>query len=223
MNLRSSKRTHVTNSSRPKGHKPPTTVDKGLKGTKRKIDPSVEYDVQHTMVTRSRDSRDDLSESPNAKRPRRAQTRRQGPVMYSERWHPMDDVLSPKKAAKVKAMYRNPLDSSDTNDSGEEQMSDTDDTKEESSDDQESSAHDTEEERGQDQELSPASDPAPSPGCRRSSRKLSNRNIPNYDRRYVTLPLLSVGSGHHSIVDEMGLDFIRPLIRLYVQLLPGLR
>lgn len=123
----------------------------------------------------------------------------------------MDDTLSPKRAAKVKATYRNPLDSSDTEGSGEEQESDTDET------------DDTEEESSDDHELSQASDHAPSPGCRRSPRKLSNSNIPNYDRRYITRPLPVVGTGHHSIVDEMGLDFIRPLIRLCVQLLPGLR
>ena len=102
----------------------------------------------------------------------------------------MDDTLTPKRAAKVKATYRNPLDSSDTEDSGEEQESDMDET------------DDAEEESSDDQELSQASDHAPSPGCRRSSRTLSNRNIPNYDRRYVTLTLLVVASGHHGIVDE---------------------
>ena len=138
----------------------------------------------------------------------------------------MDDVLRPKQAAKVKATYRNPLDSSDTEDLAEELESDTDeadDMEEDSSEDQQPNTHDTEEERSQGQELSPASNVAPSPGCRRSPRKLSNGNIPNYDRRYVPLSLLVVGSGHHSIVDEMRLDFIRPLIRLCVQLLPGLR
>ena len=125
------------------------------------------------MVTRSRRSRNDSSESPSPKRPRRGQARGQGPVIYSEQWHPMDDILSPKRAAKVKATYRNPLDSSDTEDSGEEQESDTDDTEENGS---------------EDQELSQASDHAPSPGDRRSSRKLSSRNIPNYDVRYILLP-----------------------------------
>ena len=124
----------------------------------------------------------------------------------------MDDILSPKRAAKVKAKWINPLDQSDTNDSGEEQESSTHDTKE-----------DMEEESSEDQELSQACDHAPSPGCRRSSRKLSKKAVPNYDVRYVTFPLLIVVSGHHSIIDNMELDFIRPLIRLYVQLLPGLR
>ena len=124
----------------------------------------------------------------------------------------MDDILSPKRAAKVKATCGKPPDLSDTDDSDEEQESDTHDTEE-----------DAEEESSEDEELSPASDRAPSPGCRRSSRKLVNKKVPNYDRRYVTLPLLIVVSGHHSIVDNMELDFIPPLTRLYVQLLPGLR
>ena len=133
--------------------------------SKRKRDPTT--DTQHYIVTRSRS---DPSEVPNLKRPRRGQNRGQGPVIYSERWHPMDDILSPKRAAKVKAMCGKTPDQSDTDESGEEQESDTQDTKEESS---------------EDQELSQASDHAPSPGCRRSSRKLSNGSIPNYDRRYV--------------------------------------
>ena len=124
----------------------------------------------------------------------------------------MDDILTPKRAAKVKAHYRNQLDSSDTDDEVDEQESDTDDTEEESS----------KEESSEDQELSQSPDHAPSPGCRRSSRRLSNRNIPNYDRRYVLhwqawFPVI------HSIVDNMESDFIRPLMRLCVQLLPGLR
>ena len=125
----------------------------------------------------------------------------------------MDDVLTPKRAAKVKATYRNPLDSSDTEDSSEEQEWDTHDTEEESS----------EEKSSEDQELSQASDHAPSPGCRRSSRKLSNRNIPNYDRRYVLFYCQSWFPVIHSVVDNMESDFIRPLMRLCVQLLPGLR
>lgn len=82
----------------------------------------------------------------------------------------MDDVLSPKRAAKVKAKCGMPLGLSDTDDEGEEQESGTDDTEEESS---------------EDQELSRATDHAPSPECRRSSRKLSNGSIPNYDTKYV--------------------------------------
>ena len=82
----------------------------------------------------------------------------------------MDDILSPKRAAKVKAMCGKTPDQSDTDDSGEEQESDMDETEEESS---------------EEQEPSQASDHAPSPGCRRSSRKLSNRNVPNYDTKYV--------------------------------------
>ena len=82
----------------------------------------------------------------------------------------MDDILSPKRAARVKAACGMPFEQLDFDDEGEEQESDTQDTEEESS---------------EDQELSQASDHAPSPGCRRSSRKLSNRNVPNYDRRYV--------------------------------------
>lgn len=123
----------------------------------------------------------------------------------------MDDILSPKRAAKVKAKCGKPPDQSDTGDSGEEQDSDTHDTE-----------GDTEEESSEDQELSQASDHPPSPGCQRSSRKLS-KDVPNYDVRYVSFPLLIVVFGNHSIIDNMEIDIIRPLIRLYVQLLPGLR
>ena len=137
------------------------------------------------MVTRSRYFRNDPSESPSPKRPRRSQTRDHGPVIYSGQWHPMDDVLSPKRAAKVRAMCGKPPDRSDTDDSGEEQESDTHDTEEDTEDD-------AEEESSEDQELSQASHHAPSPGCRRSSRKLSKKNVPNYDVRYVVLLLLIV-------------------------------
>ena len=128
----------------------------------------------------------------------------------------MDDILSPKRAAKVKATCGKPPDQSDTDDSGEEQESDTHDTEEDTEED-------TKDESSEDQELSQPSDHAPNPGYRRSSRKLSKENVPNYDVRYVTFPLLIVVSGHHSIADNMELDSIRPLIRLYVQLLPALR
>ena len=123
----------------------------------------------------------------------------------------MDDILSPKRAAKVKAKCGKPPDQSDTDGSGEEQDSDTHGMEE-----------DMEEDSSEDQELSQASDRAPSPGCRRSSRKLS-KDVPNYDVRYVLVPLLIVISGRHSIVDNMEVGFIPPLIRLCVQLPPGLR
>ena len=123
----------------------------------------------------------------------------------------MDDILSPKRAAKVKAACGMSFDQSDTDESGEEQESDTHDT------------DDTEKESSEDQEHSQASDHAPSHGCRRSSRKLSNGSIPNYDSKYVIFPLLVKAFGHHSFVDDMELDFIPPLTRLCVQLLPGLR
>ena len=123
----------------------------------------------------------------------------------------MDDILSPKRAAKVKATCGQLPDQSDTDGPGEEQDSDTHDTEE-----------DKEEEISEDQELSQASDHAPSPRCRRSSRKLS-KDLPNYDLRYVPFPLLTVASGRHSIVDNMELGSILPLTRLCVQLLRGLR
>ncbi len=136
----------------------------------------------------------------------------------------MDDILSPKRAAKVKATCGKPPDQSDTDDSGEEQESDTDDTEEDAEEDtEEDTEEDMKEESSENQENSQASDHAPSPGCRRSSRKLSNKSVPNYDVRYVTFPLLIVVCGHHSIVDNIVIGFIRLLIRLCVQLLPGLR
>ena len=124
----------------------------------------------------------------------------------------MDDILSPKRAAKVKAKCGKPPDQSNTDDSGEDQGSDTHDTEEGME----------EEESSEDQELSQASDHAPSPGCRRSSRILS-KDVPNYDVRYALFPLLAAVSECHNIVENMGLGSIPPLIRLCVQLLPGLR
>ena len=132
----------------------------------------------------------------------------------------MDDILSPKRAAKVKATCGKPPDQSDTDDSGDEQKSDTDDTEEDAEEDTE---EDMKEESSENQENSQASDHAPSPRCRRSSRKLSNKSVPNYDVRYVTFPLQIVVCDHRSIVDNIVIGFIQPLIRLYVQLLPGLR
>ena len=122
----------------------------------------------------------------------------------------MDDILRPKRAAKVKATCGQLPDQSDTDGPGEEQDSDTYDTE-----------VDKEDGSSEDQELSEASDHAPSPGCRRSSRKLS-KDLPNYDVRYVLFPLLTVTSGRHSIVDNMELGSILPLTRLCVQLLHGL-
>ena len=122
----------------------------------------------------------------------------------------MDDVISPKRAAKVKATFGQPPDQSDTNNSGEDQASDPHDTEK-----------DTEVESSEDQELSLASDHAPSPVCRRSSRKLS-KDFPNYDVKYVLLPLLTIVFGRHSVVDNVASGSILPLIRLCVQLLPGL-
>ena len=90
----------------------------------------------------------------------------------------MDDFLSPKRAAKVKAKCGKSSIQSHTDDSGEEQESD-----------KHAAEEDKEEESSEDQELSQASDHAPSPGCRRSSRKLS-KDVPNYDMRYV-LPSLA--------------------------------
>ena len=122
----------------------------------------------------------------------------------------MDDILNPKRAAKVKATYGQPPDQSDTDGPSEEQDSDTHDTGE-----------DTEEDNSEDQESPQASDHVPIPGCRRSSRNFSN-DLPNYDVRYVLLPLPTVASGRHSIVDNIELGSIPPLIRLCVQLLHGL-
>ena len=85
----------------------------------------------------------------------------------------MDDILRPKRAAKVKAMCGKTPDQSDTYDEGEEQESDPDGT------------DGTEEESSDDEEPSQASDHALRPGWRRSSRKLSNGSIPNYDTKYV--------------------------------------
>ncbi len=205
-NLASSNATSVTSGPRSQKCKPPTTAENRRTATKRKSNPTI--DPQHPMSTRSRTSRNDPCESPSPKRPRRGRARRHGPVIYSGQWHPMDEFLSPKRAAKVKATCGKSPEQSDTDDSGEEQESETQDTEEESSDDE---------------EVSQASDHAPSPGCRRSSRKFSKGKVPNYDMRYVLFFLLIVVSGRHSIVDNMELDFILPLIRLYVQLLPGLR
>lgn len=122
----------------------------------------------------------------------------------------MDDILTPKRAAKVRATCGLPPDQSDTDGPGEEQGSDTHSTEE-----------DKDRESSEEQELSQASDHAPSPGCRRSSRK-SSKDLPNYDVRCVLFPLLTVASGRHSIVDNMELGSIPPLIRLCVQLLHGL-
>ena len=123
----------------------------------------------------------------------------------------MDDFLSPKRAAKVKAKCGKLPVQSDTDDLGEDQNSDPHDIEE-----------DTEEESSENQELSQASDHAPTAGCRRSSRKLS-KDVPNYDLRYVLSPLLTVLSGRHSTIDNVELGSIPPLIRLCVQLLPELR
>ncbi|KAK0512239.1 hypothetical protein JMJ35_005367 [Cladonia borealis] len=164
--LTSSKTKPVSNGSILKACKPLTTADKRRTATKWNSNPIV--DPLHAMVTRSRHSKNDPSESPSPKRPRRGRTCGHGPVIYSERWHPMDDILSPKRAAKVKAKCGKPPDQSDS----EDQDSDTHDTEE-----------DTEEESTEDQELSQVSDHAPSPGCRRSSRKLS-KDVPNYDVRF---------------------------------------
>ena len=125
------------------------------------------------MATRSRKSRNDPSESSSPKRPRRGQARGHGPVIYSERWHPMDDILSPKRAAKVRAACGKSPEQLDIDESGE---------------DQESETHSTEEESSEDEELSQASDHAPSPGYRRSSRKSLKGNGLNYDMRYVLFP-----------------------------------
>ena len=125
----------------------------------------------------------------------------------------MDDVLSPKRAAKVKAKCGKSPVQSDTDDPGEEQDSATHyregDREEESSDELL-------------KELLQASKPVLSPGCRRSSR-MSSKEIPNYDVRYVVSPLLTVISGRHSTIDNVDLGSIPLLIRLCVQLLPGLR
>ena len=78
-------RTHSTHGSISKGHKPHATADKGRKSTKCKINPAIKDDAQHTVVTRSRHTENDTSESLSAKRPRRGQARGLGPVIYSER------------------------------------------------------------------------------------------------------------------------------------------
>ena len=84
---------------------------------KRKAKPSTNpFDVTSTPAPKKRQSTTppvDESNSPNLKR-QRTLRKNTTPVVYSQKWHPMDDVLTPKRAAKAKAKSIRLVETSDS-------------------------------------------------------------------------------------------------------------
>ena len=164
--LSSPKTKPATNRSKVQARKAPVTPKKELPPRKRNRRLTIDH---HNIASKSsQKSRNDSSTSPSPKRHRSSRTSAQTPVIYSTRWHPMDDVVRPKRAAKLKAAYGTSPGQWDTDSSDEKQEGGSCETQPDSNDDEQPSEH---------------PDHASSPNRRRSPRTLPSKNVPNYDMK----------------------------------------
>ena len=122
----------------------------------------------------------DGSESSSSKRRRLFRRQGQAQPIYSGKWHPMDNVMNPKRSLKVKSKAYSPQKPH----ADEDEDGDSDELEELQGHESDPDANGEDKAEDSDDEVVHSVRRSRSPDRRRSSRTLVRGDVPNYDMRY---------------------------------------